>query len=245
MGLLDSPCATRLFLLPFCTPATARPPADATIALHDWVLIRRFLRAGLCTRLASPLAPCQLLSTSLNSLHLHSCRCHWAFFFGTRPRLGLMPCHCLHHLLALFLQLGAPTCVVSVAASCQNEGLSRLQHGAKACNSKHTSMHRLKSVDEDLRDTLFKVIVGRMKVPPGVAQDSCQLLVLGSKFLFCLLAQGYLSRVEFRSSEHCARRGGTAPDVSNCKGESLVLQGLNPCNTWVISCITPLNFQYM
>ena len=106
-------------------------------------------------------------------------------------------------------------------------------------------MHRLKSVDEDLRDTLFKVIVGRVKVPPGVAQDSCQLLVLGSKFLFCLLAQGYLSRVEFRISEHCARRGGTAPDVSNCKGESLVLQGLNPCNTWVISCITPLNFQYM
>ena len=67
-------------------------------------------------------------------------------------------------------------------------------------------------MDEDLRDTLFKVIVGRMKVPPGVAQDSCQLLVLGSKFLFCLLAQGYLSRVEFRSSEHCARRGGTAPE---------------------------------
>ena len=33
--------------------------------------------------------------------------------------------------------------------------------------------------------------------------------------------------------------------VSNCEGESLVLQGLNPCNTWVISCITPLNFQYM
>ena len=113
----------------------------------------------------------------VHALHLHSCRCHWAFFFGTRPRLGLMPCQCLHHLLALFLQL-----------------------------------HRLKSVDEDLRDTLFKVIVGRVKVPPGVAQDSCQLLVLGSKFLFCLLAQRHLSRVEFRISEHCARRGGTAPE---------------------------------
>ena len=61
-------------------------------------------------------------------------------------------------------------------------------------------MHRLKSVDEDLRDTLFKVIVGRVKVRPGLAQDLCHLLVLGSKFLFCLLSLRHLSRVEFRSS---------------------------------------------
>ena len=33
--------------------------------------------------------------------------------------------------------------------------------------------------------------------------------------------------------------------VSNCEGESLVLQGLNHCNTRVMSCITSDDFQYM
>ena len=33
--------------------------------------------------------------------------------------------------------------------------------------------------------------------------------------------------------------------VSNCEGESLVLQWLNHCNTLVMSCITSDDFQYM
>jgi hypothetical protein len=35
-----------------------------------------------------------------------------------------------------------------------------------------------------------------------------------------------------------------ATTVSNCEGESLVLQGLNHCNTCVMSCITSDDFHY-
>ena len=42
------------------------------------------------------------------------------------------------------------------------------------------------------------------------------------------------------------RPGGPVPDstVSNCEGESLVLQGLSHCNTSVMSCITSDDFHY-
>ena len=100
--------------------------------------------------------------------------------------------------------------------------VSRFQHVAAAGNAKHTSMHSFKSVDEDLSDTLFKGLVGRVgrvkmrlrlvKVRPGVAQVSCQLLFLFSKILFCLVGQRHLSLVEFRRFMLCARRGDTAAE---------------------------------
>ena len=41
------------------------------------------------------------------------------------------------------------------------------------------------------------------------------------------------------------RRRARPGHVSNCEGESHVLQGLNHCNTCVMSCITSDDFQYM